>query len=133
MPKVVFIVEDDKNMIRLYSKAFSYAGFKVETASDGEEALMKLLKMKVRPNILLLDIMMPKKDGFEVMKKIFEDTAYEKLKSVPIVALTNFESLKGGEADLKKARSLGAVDVIIKSENDPQDVVKKVEEIINKK
>ena len=133
MMKNVFIAEDDEQMRKLYFQAFNYAGFEVEMASDGEETLKKLLEIKVKPNIIFLDIMMPKKNGFEVMEILFNDVAYEKNKDVPVVVLTNFESLDGGEADLEKARSLGAIDVIIKSKTDPTDIIKKAEEIINRK
>jgi len=105
----------------MYRRAFQKSGWEVETASDGEEALGKLFASKDVPDAILLDIMMPKADGFEVLKKIKKSGSA--LENVPVLAMTNLASLSNGEADLEKVRALGAKDVIIKSQLDPQEVV----------
>ena len=128
--KKVFIAEDNLAIARLYNQAFNLSGYSTETASDGIEAIEKLSVAKPKPDLILLDIMMPKATGFEVLEKIKSDPA---LKNVPVIVLTNMESLPGGQADLERARAMGAIDVIVKSQNDPQDVVEKVKNIIGKK
>ncbi|OGF62275.1 hypothetical protein A2926_04265 [Candidatus Giovannonibacteria bacterium RIFCSPLOWO2_01_FULL_44_40] len=119
--KKVFIAEDNQSIARMYRRAFQKSGWEVETASDGEEALGKLFASKDVPDAILLDIMMPKADGFEVLKKIKKSGSA--LENVPVLAMTNLASLSNGEADLEKVRALGAKDVIIKSQLDPQEVV----------
>lgn len=120
--KKVFIFEDDPSISRLYSQAFKLSGYESKVFFSGEDAENKLLTAK--PDVILLDIMMPKVNGFEVLEKIKANIL---LKDIPVMVLTNLSSLPGGEADLEKARSMGAVDVIIKSQTDPKDVVAKAE------
>lgn len=122
MPKV-FIVEDDPILLKMYSKKFEKDGFQVDTAADGQEAIDKLSQGEA-PNAVLLDIMLPKVDGFGVLEKIKADP---KLKDVPVVLSTN---LGGGEDDRQKGQSLGAVDYLIKSDNTPAQIVEKIKSYI---
>jgi CheY-like chemotaxis protein len=89
----IFFVEDDVSILRLYAQAFTLSGHDVVLASNGEEALEKLKTMVPKPDIILLDMMMPKLNGFEVLKVIKKDAA---LKDIMVVVLTNMESLAGG-------------------------------------
>ncbi|MAF81102.1 response regulator [bacterium] len=120
MAKLV-LIEDDPIMIRMYEKAFSFEGHKVETANNGADGIKKIKQMK--PDLVLLDIMMPKMNGLEVLDKLkgTDDT-----KDVPVVVLTNLASEKDAEAALSK----GAVRYIIKSEQDPKEVNDIVTEIL---
>lgn len=120
----IYIVEDDPLMSRMYEKAFRLNGYDVELAFDGEEGLKKLGDMKDKPTVVLLDIMMPKMSGFDVLKEIKDD---KHLKKIPVVALTNL----AGKDDAEKALSLGAVLYLVKSQYDPKEVVEKVKEIIS--
>lgn len=119
----IFIAEDDPLMIRLYERTFRLSGYEVEMANDGEEALAKLQKMESAPTLMLLDVMMPKMNGFDLLRQLKQD---KKLKNVPVVMLTNL----AGQADAEKALGLGAVLYLVKSQYDPKEVVEKVKEII---
>lgn len=118
------MAEDDPLMIRMYERAFKAGGYTLELASDGEEAISKLLKMEQAPTIVLLDVMMPKKNGFDVLREMKQS---DKLKHVPVVMLTNL----AGQADAEKALSLGAVLYLVKSQYDPKEVIQKVTEILS--
>jgi len=117
------MAEDDPLMSRMYERAFRLGGHELTLAHDGEEALASLQKMDEKPTLILLDIMMPKMNGFDVLRKIKED---EKLKSIPVIMLTNL----AGESDAEKALGLGAVLYLVKSQYDPKQIVGKVQEII---
>lgn len=121
--KKLFMAEDDPLMSRMYERAFRLAGDELIMAHDGEEALSMLQKAEEKPAVILLDVMMPKINGFDVLRKIKED---EKLKSIPVIMLTNL----AGDADAEKALGLGAVLYLVKSQYTPKEVVDKVEEII---
>jgi CheY-like chemotaxis protein len=116
MPKVL-IIEDDPLLSRMYQIIFSTNGYEVSVAGNGEEGLDQIRSWK--PDLALLDIMMPKLNGMEVLKKIKSDPD---ISGIPVVVLTNL----AGNTDVQAALGLGAVRYIIKSENKP----KKVEEIV---
>lgn len=117
----ILIIEDDTLMIRLYQKAFSSEGYEVEIAFDGEEGLEKVKEGK--PTLILLDVMMPKMHGFEVLDKLKDNKETEK---IPVVVLTNLASTQDAETALSK----GAVKYIIKSEYTPKQIVDMVKEIL---
>ncbi len=121
MPRILLIVEDDPLMARLYQKIFTFEGYKVELARNGIEGLEKVRTTK--PNLILLDIMMPEMHGFEVLDKLKADP---ETKKIPVVVLTN---LAGGQ-DVELALSKGAVRYIIKSEYEPKEVANIVKEIL---
>jgi CheY-like chemotaxis protein len=119
----LFMAEDDPLMSRMYERAFRLGGHELTLAHDGEEALAALQKMDEKPTLILLDIMMPKMNGFDVLRKVKEDAT---LKSIPVIMLTNL----AGESDAEKALGLGAVLYLVKSQYDPKQIVGKVQEII---
>ena len=121
MHKVLLVVEDDPLMSRMYQKIFTFEKYEVETAADGEEALLKVQQFK--PTVILLDVMMPKMNGLEVLERLKSDPA---TKTIPVIMLTNL----AGQQDAETALSKGAVKYIIKSEHEPKDVAKMVEEVI---
>lgn len=121
MGKRVLIVEDDPLVSRMYQRVFEFEGFEADMARDGEEGLEKLKKNK--PIMILLDIMMPKMSGIDVLKQL---KANPKYKNIPVVVLTNLS----GSKDAEKALELGAVKFIVKSENKPQQIVKQINEIL---
>lgn len=118
----ILIVEDDPLLSRMYQKKFSEDGFDVEVARDGEEGMAKA--RVYNPTAILLDIMMPKVNGLEVLRKLKESS---ETASVPVVLLTN---VARGEEDIEKGLELGAVAYLVKSENTPIQVVAKVKEIL---
>lgn len=117
------MAEDDPLMSRMYERAFRLGGHELTLAHDGEEALATLQKMEKKPTVILLDIMMPKMNGFDVLRKLKEDRT---LKNIPVIMLTNL----AGESDAEKALGLGAVLYLVKSQYDPKQIVGKVQEII---
>ncbi len=123
MTTILFLAEDDPLMSRMYERAFKLSGYDIEMAFDGDEAITKLEKMPTPPTVILLDIMMPKQNGFDVLRQI---KLNEKLKKVPVIMLTNL----AGQEDAEKALSLGAVLYLVKSQYDPKEIINKINEII---
>ena len=121
MAKILLIIEDDPLMVRMYQKIFTLEKFEVETATNGEEGLEKV--KKVKPILILLDIMMPKMNGLQVLDKLKADP---ETKKIPVVVLTNL----AGEKDAETAMMKGAVKYIVKSDYEPKQVVNMVKEII---
>ena len=114
----VLLVEDDPLMIKMYRKKFEFEGFSVDVAENGQKGL-EMLKIQ-KPNVILLDVMMPGMSGFDVLETIKKD---EQLKNIPTFLLTN---LTGTEEERKRAIDLGAVDYLVKSDLTPQQLVEKV-------
>ena len=121
MSKVLLLIEDDPLMLRMYRKIFELEGYEVELAVGGQEGLDKAKSDK--PTLVLLDIMMPKMDGFEVLGRLKEDP---ETKDIPVVVLTNL----AGTQDAKKAMEMGASKYIIKSEQDPKEITSMVKEVL---
>ena len=119
--KKVLIVEDEDIIIDLLKKKLIQEGYDVLIAHDGEEGLKFLRETK--PDIVLLDIVMPKKSGYEVMEEMRKDP---ELSKIPIIIISN----SGQPVELDKAKDLGAKDWLIKTEFDPQEVAEKVKKQI---
>ncbi len=121
--KRVLLIEDEKMLSTMYATKFTKEGFDLIQAFDGEEGLEKATT--VEPDIILLDIIMPKLDGFVVLKKLKQDAT---LKKLPVILLTNL----GQDEDIKKGKQLGADDYFIKANHTPQEVVDKVRTFFEK-
>lgn len=121
--KSILLVDDDLTLREMYSERLKAEGFTVETAKDGEEALQKAAD--IRPNIVLLDIMMPKINGLDVLKRL---KSQAETKDVPVIVLTALIQ------DREKMESItrGADDYIVKSEMMPGEVIQKVKDLIAK-
>lgn len=115
--KSVLIVEDDQFISKAFKETFEAEGFVVKVAFNGEEALSILRKFM--PDIILLDLVMPVKNGFEVLKDVKRQ---DRLSKIPIIVATNL----GEEQYIVKAKEMGANDYILKSELSLSDLVKKV-------
>jgi len=122
MQKILFI-EEEPTLQKAVGEILIQEGFKVFNALDGEKGL-ELIK-KERPDLILLDLILPKKDGFEVLKEAKED---EKLKDIPVIILTNLE----GMGDVEKALSLGATTYLVKANYELEDVIGKIKQILKK-
>ncbi|MFH1308800.1 MAG: response regulator, partial [Patescibacteria group bacterium] len=118
MAKILF-VEDEPSLQKAISEILTQEGHNVLTASDGEEGLSMSKEKDV--DLILLDLILPKKDGFEVLKSLKED---EKTKDIPVIVLTNLE----GTGDVEKALSLGATTYLVKANYELEDVLKTVKE-----
>jgi CheY-like chemotaxis protein len=123
MAKKILLVEDEDIMIDLLQRKLSKEGYEVSVARDGEEGLKKMREMDPKPDLILLDIIMPKMGGFEVMEEMAKD---EKLKKIPVIVISN----SGQPVELDKAKKLGAKDWLIKTEFDPKEVLEKVKKQI---
>lgn len=120
----VFIVDDDKFLLDMYSVKFRENGFEVETGIGGQEALEKL-REGYEPDIIMLDIVMPGVDGFE----FFETMNREKIGGDPIVIVL---SNQGQEAEINRAKDLGAKDYIVKASAIPSEVLEQVMKTVKK-
>ena len=119
----VLLVDDDKLTVKLYKGKLEDGGLEVETAPDGWEALEKIKSGK--PDLLLLDIMMPKMDGLEMMEKMKENSA---MRNIPIMLLTN---VGDSDEDVIRGLEMGAVSYLIKSSYTPKEVLQKVKEVLS--
>jgi DNA-binding response OmpR family regulator len=118
--KRILVVDDEANLVRSLSFVFTKNGYEVSSASDGEEALQKVREFK--PDLIFLDIMMPRKNGFEVCQEIKKIPGTDNIRIVML-------SAKGG-ADQDTALSCGAYDYITKPFS-PQEIVLRVKNILN--
>ena len=117
----ILIVEDDPLMSRMYQKIFTFEGYTVEMAVNGQECLDKARQNP--PSLILLDVMMPVMNGLKTLEQLKSDPA---TKSIPVVMLTNL----AGQQDAEAALSKGAVKYIIKSEHNPKEISDMVKEIL---
>lgn len=117
----VHIVEDDEFLANIYKTKFEMEGFKVTTSADGEVALVDIKKKP--PKIILLDILLPKLDGFGVLEQLKKDP---EVKDIPVILLTNL----GQKDDVDKGLELGAVDYLIKAHFKPSETVAKVKKAL---
>jgi len=123
MAKKILLVEDEEIMIGLLQRKLTQEGYEISVARDGEEGL-KTMK-EIKPDLILLDIIMPKMGGLEVMEEMAKD---EGIKDIPVIVISN----SGQPVELDRAQKLGAKDWLIKTEFDPQEVVDKVVKQIGK-
>jgi len=117
--KYIIIAEDDRFYASIYNQRLIDLGYEVSVVSDGEEVL-KLMKDKI-PVLVMLDLIMPRMDGFEALRLIREN---EKFKDVKVLVLSNL----GQKEDVDTAMKIGATGYIIKSNSSIQDVLIKVSE-----
>jgi len=115
------LVEDDEFLAELYATKLKLENYEVALATDGEKGL-KMIKEK-KPDLILLDIILPKMDGFEILKAIKNE---KELKDIPVILLTNLSQ----KDEVKKGLDLGANDYLIKAHFMPSEVVKKIKQTI---
>lgn len=123
MAHKVLIVEDDNTLLEMYSLKFKSEGFNLLTAEDGEAGLE--LALKENPEVILLDIMMPKMDGFAVLAELKKN---ESTKNIPVLMLSNL----GQQADVDKGKQMGANDYVVKASMTPTQVLEKVKGYLKK-
>jgi len=121
----IFIVDDDIFLLDMYEMKFSKSNFAVSTAISPDVALLKL-RSGFSPDVILLDIMMPTMDGFELLSKIKEE-------HLAMNAIIIFLSNRGQASDITQAEEAGASGYIVKASNIPSEVIEKVVKIINDK
>jgi len=126
--KTILLVEDDSFLVDIYVTKLKEAGFDVEVANDGEEAFKKIEQNNSQgkplwPDLLILDIVLPRTDGWEVLKKIKGDNLLKELK---IIILSNL----GQKAEVERGFELGATRYLIKAHYTPSEVVEEIKKII---
>ncbi len=122
--KTIIFIEDEPTLQKTVGRFLENEGYEIKSAIDGETGLAMVKKIK--PDLVLLDLILPKKDGFEVLKEIKED---ETTKNIPVIILTNLEKT----ADVEKTLSLGATTYLVKANYELKEIVKKIKEILNHK
>ena len=122
----ILLVEDDLTLLEMYQTKFDMEGHEVRTAVNGEECLQILDDF--RPDLILLDILMPKVNGFHVLKEIKK---HPELRQIPVILLTN---LGEAEVDMNEelAKALGVNDYLIKSRHTPDEVVAKADRVLER-
>lgn len=119
----ILLIEDDKFLRTVLEKKLKNENFEVITAVDGEEAVQKLVEE--RPEFILLDIILPKKNGFIFLEEVKKDPTFKK---IPVIILSNL----GQEEDVKKGLAMGADDYLVKAKISLDDIVNKIKSIIEK-
>jgi len=117
----ILVVEDDKFLRELIVRKLSDEDFNVEEAVDGEEGLRKIKELK--PDLVLLDLILPGIDGFEVLSRMKEEIS---LSSVPVIILSNL----GQREDIERGLKLGAVDYLVKAHFTPNEIIEKVKKVL---
>lgn len=122
--KTILFIEDEPTLQKRIIEALTKEGYKIENAMDGEAGLKKAKEIK--PELILLDIILPKKNGFEVLEELKQN---ESTKNIPVVILTNLE----GNNDIEKALKLGATTYLVKANYKLSEIIEKIKEVINNK
>ena len=120
--KKILIVEDDVVLRDVLKEKLLQKGYIMSAVEDGEQALQHVADDK--PDLILLDILMPRKGGMEVMEELNQD---EELKKIPIIVISN----SGQPVEVQRAKDLGAKEFLIKAVFDPNEVIEKVEKVLN--
>ncbi len=120
----ILVAEDDQFLANAYKAKLSRVGFDLEIAENGEETIAKMASFQ--PDVLLLDLMMPKKDGFAVLMELRKQ---ERWKKIPIIVASNL----GLKEDIDRAMNLGATAYVVKSNLSLSDLVDKINSFLSKK
>ncbi len=122
--KKILVAEDDKFLLSAYRVKLAKAGFEVQTAMDGEEVLEAL--KNYTPDLILLDLVMPKKDGFATLAQL---KAHDKFRDIPVIVSSNL----GQKEDMDRALTLGANGYFVKSDLDLSDLIVKIRSLLEEK
>jgi len=118
----VLIIEDDPFIVKMYRSKFEDLGFIFRSAETGDKGMS--LAHEETPDIIILDIVLPQKDGFEILKDIKKDQG---LKNIPVIILSNL----GQKEEVERGLELGANDYMIKAHYTPSEVVERVKKILS--
>lgn len=120
MASKILIIEDDQVLLDVLHRKLVKNGYDVYMAKDGEEGIKQV--KEIEPDLVLLDIIMPKKDGFDVLETLKKENI-----KTPVIIVSN----SGQSVEISKALALGAKDYLIKAEFDPEEVISKVKKVLN--
>ncbi|MGC8851936.1 MAG: response regulator transcription factor [Minisyncoccia bacterium] len=118
---IILIVEDEPFLASILQLKLEKDNFKTFRASDGEEAITMLTEQGIKPDLILLDLILPKKNGFEVLETIKQDPQLEK---IPVIIISNL----GQPSDIERGKSLGVIDYFVKARFSIDELVDKVKE-----
>ena len=121
--KIILVVDDHEFLRNFWENKLSEKNYKILTAPDGDEGFRKAVKEL--PDLILLDVVMPRMNGFEVLKNL---KAENKTKKIPVIILSNL----GADDEIKKGIKLGAVDYIVKADVIPPEVEAKIKKYLKK-
>lgn len=121
--KIILIIEDEQTLLKAMSMKLMDRSYKVISAIDGKSGLQ--LAKSGQPDLILLDILLPVMDGFEVLKELKKD---KKTKNIPVLILSNL----GQREEIKKGKKLGAVDYLVKADFKLEEILDKIDNIIKK-
>jgi len=121
MAKTILIIEDDKFLRELIAQKLIKEGYEISEAIDGEEGFKKVKEEK--PALVLLDLILPEIDGFEVLARMKDDPG---LAQIPVIILSNL----GQKEDVERCLKLGAVDYLIKAHFTPGEIIEKVKNVL---
>lgn len=121
-PLSILLIEDDSFISGMYQTKLSGLGYQVELIEEGEAAAARL-QADPLPDLVLLDVVLPKKDGFEILEQLRADA---RTKQLPVILLTNL----GQKPDVERGLKLGADDYIIKAHYTPSEVVEKIKQVL---
>jgi len=128
MTKKILLIEDEMPAIDIYEKVLNKAGFKTKSLINGREALSELRKIKhqekARPDLILLDLILPDINGIEILKEI---KSWQETRDIPVVILTNYRDVETEQ----RGEELGADAYIIKTNITPQEIVGIVRKYLN--
>lgn len=122
MAKKILIIEDDSSLQKSLAAYLDSEGFNTELASDGENGVRMVLSRN--PDLVVLDIILPKKDGYEVLKNIKEN---KKTKHIPVIILTNLDNI----SNVQKALDLGATTYLVKADYKLEEITKKIKDTLS--
>lgn len=117
----ILIIEDERVLADVLQAKLIKEGYEVAVSYDGEEGYQKV--KEIQPDLILLDIVMPKMDGYEVLEKLYEDKS-----KIPIIIISN----SGQPVEIEKTKKLGAVDHLVKADFDPEEVIGKIRNFLGK-
>jgi DNA-binding response OmpR family regulator len=121
MAKIILFIEDESALQKTFGEILSQEGYQMISALDGEIGL-RLAKTK-KPDLILLDLILPKIDGFEVLKRLKED---KETKDIPVIVLTNLE----GIGDVNKAIEAGATTYLVKAQYTLEEILEKIKKVL---
>lgn len=121
MAREILIIEDDKFLRELISQKLIKEGYDIDSAIDGEEGIKKIKEKK--PELVLLDLILPGIDGFEVLTQMREDSS---IPTPPVIILSNL----GQKEDVERGLKLGAVDYLIKAHFTPGEIIEKIKAVL---
>lgn len=121
MAKKILFIEDESALQKAATQVLTEEGYQVFSALDGETGLEQA--QREHPDLILLDLIVPKKDGFEVLQELKKDSATQ---NIPVIILSNLE----GSADIQKALELGATTYLVKTNYRLEEVVEKIKQTL---